>query len=462
MLRRTRLAQRKQLKDNLTYQTKSGNTRNTGFSTPYQNWQHKQNELFRGTFEDQTLHLRKVYAKQYYEAYISNAEEYVSKYSVTKAATLAEWEANMESQEKSRRDEFEKQEGRKMLKHKHYDLIREKRERQFFHWYERASERLQYMDETFKWVTRDNLDAHLEAELDKYQLGESPEETKAKHYPLNFIGQMPYLEDRDLSVVSAPNRKAASHFNASGAPPGSDPIGVFEPTSLERDGSAMPADAVEAPISGAVRSLDDDVVSQVVDAMADEAVGEEIDTIDPAAEGSSDVERRGSLRATIERSQHGLKEVDFADRRADPTATGRSPTLAETKQDVAAKRKQQAAAKKRREKRGGSAAQRRQEELQRKNLASLDYTADGSAPSEDAKKARKDAAAADVDVTDPNYVDPKTREKQAARKLREERRAISDERLAESKAFSTSKGMKGMKDTLRDRDVTGAKKNKDE
>uniref|UniRef100_A0A7S1L0A7 Uncharacterized protein n=1 Tax=Neobodo designis TaxID=312471 RepID=A0A7S1L0A7_NEODS len=454
-MRRTAVRAKFRLKDDLMYVHEAGHTASTGFSPPYQRWQWKQNELFRSVFEDQTSHLRKVYAKQYYEAYISNADEYISKYNVTKAATLASWEAEMEAQEAKRREDFQRHEGRKMLRNKHLDLLREKRERQFFHWYERASERLQYADETFKFVTRENIDAHLDAELDKYVVGDTPEETRAKHFPLNFIGQMPYLEDGDLNVVAAPNARAAGNYNdwAKGRPAGSQPIGVFEPTPLE--GAASADVASEAPISGAVRSLDDveaEVASRAVDDMlAEEERGATptVETIDPIADGD-EAERKGAIRASIERAQHDLPDANWVDRRPDTTVTDRSPTIAETKSAVADRKRRAAASAKKRQRRerGGSRAQQRIEAQQQKNLESLGISKPGDAA----------GAASAIDETDPTAVDSKAARRAEARRRREEMRRIDDSKLAEAQNYAVSKGQRAVSQALKDRDETGAQK----
>lgn len=176
----------------------------TGFITPYRHWMWKQNELWRNVHEAQFEHLRKVYKRQWLESFRVNADEYIYKYNITKAAQLAQWEHEMQAQEAKRRESQQMAHGRQALRKKHLDLLREFHERQFFYWYERASERLQYMSR-IPYVAPATVQEHIERELDRYVAGRS------EPYPLNFVGQMPMLEDDDGAVVSVPANLMANH-----------------------------------------------------------------------------------------------------------------------------------------------------------------------------------------------------------------------------------------------------------
>ncbi|EPY38415.1 hypothetical protein AGDE_05514 [Angomonas deanei] len=103
----------------------------------------------------------------------------------------------MHAQEKQRRENQQLTQGRQSLKKKHLDLLREFHERQFFYWYERASERLQYMSH-INYIPQSNINEHIEKELDKYVVGSK------EPYPLNFVGQIPMLEDKDGNVAEVP------------------------------------------------------------------------------------------------------------------------------------------------------------------------------------------------------------------------------------------------------------------
>lgn len=164
----------------------------------------KQNELWRNVHEAQFEHLRKMYKRQWLEAFRVNADEYIYKYNITKAAQLAQWEKEMHDQEKKRKDNLYISQARQSLKKKHLDLLREFHERQFFYWYERASERLQYMS-YIRYVPQSKIQEHIEAELDKYVIGSK------EPYRLNFAGQMPLLEDKEGNIAQVPSNLLVNH-----------------------------------------------------------------------------------------------------------------------------------------------------------------------------------------------------------------------------------------------------------
>ena len=178
----------------------------TAFMFPYRHWAWKQGEVLRHVHEAQFEHLRRVYKRQWLESFRVNADEYIHKYNITKAAQIAEWEHEMHQQEAKRKETMMMAQGREQLRKKHIDLLREYHERQFFHWYERASERLQYMTR-IPYVNQAALADHIEAELNKYVAGQS------KQYPLNFVGQMPMLEDSDGNVVEVPEAMMTQHVS---------------------------------------------------------------------------------------------------------------------------------------------------------------------------------------------------------------------------------------------------------
>jgi hypothetical protein len=169
------------------------------FMFPYRHWAWKQGEVLRQVHEAQFEHMRRVYKRQWLDSFRVNADEYIHKYNITKAAQLAEWEHEMHAQEAKRKETMMMAQGREQLRKKHVDLLREYHERQFFHWYERASERLQYMTR-IPYINQSNIADHIEAELNKYTMGSSG----TKQYPLNFVGQMPMIEDSDGNVVEVP------------------------------------------------------------------------------------------------------------------------------------------------------------------------------------------------------------------------------------------------------------------
>ncbi|KPA86404.1 putative mitochondrial hypothetical protein [Leptomonas pyrrhocoris] len=178
--------------------------RMTGFLTPYRHWMWKQNELWRNVHEAQFEHLRKVYKRQWLESFRVNADEYIYKYNITKAAQLAQWEHEMQGQETKRRESQQMAQGRQALKKKHLDLLREFHERQFFYWYERASERLHYMTH-INYIPQSSIQDHIERELDKYVVGAKTP------YALNFVGQMPMIEDAEGNIVQVPANLMTNH-----------------------------------------------------------------------------------------------------------------------------------------------------------------------------------------------------------------------------------------------------------
>ena len=266
----------------------------SGFSSPYRIFLWRQNDLFRNVQEAQWEHLRRVYRRQWYEAYRVNADEYIYKYNQTKAAQLAAWEAEMEDQEKQRRDAMHMAEGRQRLRDKHHDILREYHERHFFHWYERASERLQYLNRT-SFITRENIDAHLEAELDKYVAG------KDGSYPLNFAGQMPFLEDNDGNIKEAPEHMAMeyeAHY------PESEIARYTPPSSLLDRNEAF-------PISGEIVDVDADAV-KAYDEMAMEkdkdAEEREATQADEASPTESETDRQHYINRGKLGGKHRMKK----------------------------------------------------------------------------------------------------------------------------------------------------------
>ncbi|KPI83199.1 hypothetical protein ABL78_7779 [Leptomonas seymouri] len=178
--------------------------RMTGFLTPYRHWMWKQNELWRNVHEAQFEHLRKVYKRQWLESFRVNADEYIYKYNLTKSAQLAQWEHEMQAQETKRRESQQMAQGRQALKKKHLDLLREFHERQFFYWYERASERLQYMTH-INYIPQSKIQEHIEQELNKYVVGSKTP------YALNFVGQMPMIEDKEGNIAQVPANLMTNH-----------------------------------------------------------------------------------------------------------------------------------------------------------------------------------------------------------------------------------------------------------
>lgn len=213
---------------------------NSGWKQPFYIWSWKQRELFRNIQEAQFEHMRNVYKRQWYEGYRVNASEYIYKYNITKAAQLVQWENEMEAQEKKRREAYQRSAGRRALRDKHVDLLREYHEKEFFNWYERASERLQYMSQTMKFLDKNEIDQHIEAELAKYVY------EPGRSYPLNFAGQMPLLEDNDGNIVAAGNHhytRAVNEF---------PDLKRFDPPAMGEEETA----ALSRSISADLRSLD--------------------------------------------------------------------------------------------------------------------------------------------------------------------------------------------------------------
>uniref|UniRef100_A0A0A9XW54 Protein Bel-2 n=1 Tax=Lygus hesperus TaxID=30085 RepID=A0A0A9XW54_LYGHE len=112
----------------------------------------------------------------------------------------------MQAQERKRRESMQLAQGRQALKKKHLDLLREYHERQFFYWFERASERLQYMMH-IPYISQSEIHEHVEKELNKYVTGST------QPYPLNFIGQLPLLEDKQGNVVEVHASLVTNHMS---------------------------------------------------------------------------------------------------------------------------------------------------------------------------------------------------------------------------------------------------------
>ena len=249
----------------------------SGWKQPYAIWSWKQRELFRNIQEAQFEHMRKIYKRQWYEGYRVNASEYIYKYNITKAAQLVQWENEMEAQEQKRREAYQMAAGRKALKEKHLDLLREYHEKEFFHWYERASDRLQYMSQTMKFLDRTEVDNHIDAELNKYIY------EPGRSYPLNFAGQMPLLEDDDGNVVAAGNNQytRAQHEFPDIKRYDAPVVGEEESQALARSisanlrsldsvGSEEDGGVSAAAVSTSTNEFDDAVAAQVADQMAQE------------------------------------------------------------------------------------------------------------------------------------------------------------------------------------------------
>mmetsp|Transcript_24274 Transcript_24274/g.28272 ORF Transcript_24274/g.28272 Transcript_24274/m.28272 type:complete len:419 (+) Transcript_24274:85-1341(+) len=279
----------------------------TGFMTPYRHWMWKQNELWRNVHEAQFEHLRKVYRRQWLESFRVNADEYIYKYNITKAAQLAQWEHEMHQQEAKRRETLQTAQGRQALKAKHLDLLREYHERHFFFWYERASERLQYMAK-IKYVTPEMIDSHIEKELNKYVAG------KSQGYPLNFVGQLPMLEDSDGNVVEVPAELMTSH---SAERPNDTSAKVYEPPAtggdeqLRKIVSGLEEESLDISDSTALASAIEDIARRE-DALSDEA------KVAKSMEETDD-DREIAKRKYINRGQTGSKSV-FRKPKADGSA----------------------------------------------------------------------------------------------------------------------------------------------
>jgi hypothetical protein len=270
----------------------------SGFRPAYAIWAWKQRELFRNIQEAQFEHTRRVYKRQWLEAYRVNASEYLYKYSITRAAQMAQWEREMEAQESKRRDAYQMSAGRRALRAKHQDLLRELHERQFFHWYERASERLQAMAHNVKYVAREDLDAVIAGELGKYQAGSEGA------YPLNFVGQMPFLEDADGNVVAAP-RGMQQRLVMEGA------TGVKAYDAPVTRGTDAPAADISADLvfdADDASAADDAFAASVLDQMAQErgevaAGAATLHKTEDAVTGMDDAASRLKRRMYIERGK---------------------------------------------------------------------------------------------------------------------------------------------------------------
>lgn len=273
----------------------------TGFLTPYRHWMWKQNELWRNVHEAQFEHLRKVYKRQWLESFRVNADEYIYKYSITKAAQLAQWEHEMHAQEKARVEKQQLAQGRQALKKKHLDLLREFHERQFFYWYERASERLQYMSH-INYIPQADFGQHLEKELNKYVAGSrSP-------YPLNFAGQLPLLEDSDGNIVQVPATLMTNHATEN---PDSS-AGVYQPP----EATAMAEDRLLELMASAQEEellrLQSDESTAFSSALSDiEREEDERDSERKVARSmeETEAEREVSRRAYIDRGKTGSRTI---------------------------------------------------------------------------------------------------------------------------------------------------------
>ncbi|KEG15027.1 hypothetical protein DQ04_00211100 [Trypanosoma grayi] len=275
----------------------------TGFLTPYRHWMWKQNELWRNVHEAQFEHLRKVYKRQWLESFRVNADEYIYKYNITKAAQLAQWEYEMQEQEKKRIEAKQMTEGRQALKKKHLDLLREFHERQFFFWYERASERLQNMS-LIQYLPQSKVQEHIEKELDKYVAG------KNEAYPLNFVGQMPLLEDRDGNIVEVPQSLLSNHV-------AEHPDSTAKPHEPHEGATAASAEEqllrtlVSAREKGLEEWLEDDsrALSETIDDISREEEEREAGVRVARSMEETDAEREISRRTYIDRGKTGSKAI---------------------------------------------------------------------------------------------------------------------------------------------------------
>ncbi|CBZ30900.1 conserved hypothetical protein [Leishmania mexicana MHOM/GT/2001/U1103] len=295
--------------------------RMTGFLTPYRHWMWKQNELWRNVHEAQFEHLRKLYKRQWLESFRVNADEYIYKYNITKSAQLAQWEHEMQGQERKRRESQQLAQGRQALKKKHLDLLREFHERQFFYWYERASERLQYMTH-INYISQASIQEHIDRELDKYTVG-----SKAP-YPLNFAGQMPMLEDKDGNIAQVPANLMTNH--ATENPDGG--ATMYEPP----EGTAVAEEKLLQMIASAqeeelrIHPEDSDAWSESMEDM-DRSESAKIDSRKVARSmEETDEEREVNRRAYIDRGKTGSKTIFRRPRLDDdgaspPTAGGATP-----------------------------------------------------------------------------------------------------------------------------------------
>ena len=338
--RRLELGFRLRMSDDLMY--KGQGKTNSGFKLPYNIWSWKQNELFRNVHEAQFEHLRKVYKRQWYEAFRVNADEYVYKYNITKAAQMAQWEGEMEAQERERQQVVQMTEGRQRLKGKHVDIMKEFHERQFFFWYERASERLQYMS-NMSFVKHDDLDAHIDRELSKYETRAAGEDQHAP-YPLNFVGQMPMLEDHDLTMSAVPKHDRQS---SRGAVPEDSSVEGYEAPSVDGQSDSG---AELAAITSDVHSLDQDEDSRVANVVFDEMSREMSEEAAQMVKHDHGDKTAAQISAEDRLARDGSRKVHSQSRRGakSTSAVIGSPTMAETdkmvKQSKMSKKKKGAAA----------------------------------------------------------------------------------------------------------------------
>jgi hypothetical protein len=302
---------RREYRPNYNLASKTPGRMMTGFMTPNRHWMWKQNELWRNVHEAQFEHLRKVYRRQWLESFRVNADEYIFKYNITKAAQYAQWEHEMHDQEGKRREALELNQGRQQLKAKHMDLLREYHERHFFYWYERASERLQYMTK-IKYIKADQLDAHIDAELDKYVAG------KSQGYPLNFVGQLPMLEDNDGNVLEVPADLMTSH---SAEHPNSA-AKVYQPPSVASDERLRSLitglDEVELNIDAA----DGAAISSTINDIAKEEDAAEDETKVAFSVEQTDDDRAVARQKYIQRGNVGSKSVYRRARSTDGADSG--------------------------------------------------------------------------------------------------------------------------------------------
>lgn len=255
----------------------------------------KQNELWRNVHEAQFEHLRRLYKRQWLESWRVNADEYIHKYNITKASTLSQWENEMHAQDARRIDKSNDIKARGKLKAKHRDLYREIHEREFFHWYERASERLQAMTK-IPFIPRENISDHIEKELNKYVAG------KADPYPLNFVGQMPVLEDGDGNISEVPK---SQYVNFVAERP------TTSAKAYEAPREASLVDQLTSVVSGEAHSLQDveeadALESAVMDEMAREDASQREAGMDTDNEKSEE-ERMVEKRAYIDRGKQGIR-----------------------------------------------------------------------------------------------------------------------------------------------------------
>eukprot|EP00758_Cryptobia_borreli_P004238 Tbor_TRINITY_DN4257_c0_g1::TRINITY_DN4257_c0_g1_i1::g.23830::m.23830 len=280
--------------DNLPSNTGYGRMM-TGFITPYRHWMWKQNELWRNVHEAQFEHLRRVYKRQWFESYRVNADEYIHKYNATKAATLTQWETEMQTQDAQRLEHLHKARASAKLKAKHRDLYREVHERQFFQWYERASERLQAMTK-IPYIPKDKMSEHIDAELEKYVAG------KDVPYQLNFVGQMPLLEDKDGNIVQVPSHLAENHFAERP---------TSEATSYTPPKGATASERLSGIVSSEVNLLfDSETEAEMASVLEDMAREEDkIKTRDESSKSEEETleQREIARRAYIDRGKVGSK-----------------------------------------------------------------------------------------------------------------------------------------------------------